>query len=86
MSKVANKIDDLAAVICTRNSDIALRYSSQPEADVVWLNDRNNLDRAAPFGSIKQSGIVREFSMQALDLYTNYKTVLIKVNGKIVKP
>lgn len=76
----------LAAGICTRNLDIALRYSSYLEAGVVWVNDWNNLDQAAPFGGIKQSGFGRELSMHVLDLYTNYKTVLFNLNGNIVKP
>ncbi len=67
----------LAAGVWTRDIGTAVRVASQLEAGTVWINQYNWYDSAAPFGGFKQSGVGRELGRQALEHYTETKTVLV---------
>lgn len=75
----------LAAGICTKNVNTALRYSSMLDAGTVWINTWNSFDAAMPFGGFKQSGIGRELGRDALELYTEAKSVYFALDGPITK-
>jgi phenylacetaldehyde dehydrogenase len=45
----------------------------------VWINCHNFNDVTMPFGGFKQSGWGRELGEQALQLYTETKTVAIRL-------
>jgi acyl-CoA reductase-like NAD-dependent aldehyde dehydrogenase len=47
------------------------------KAGAVWINGYGLFDAAAPFGGYKQSGFGREMGKDALELYTQSKTVWI---------
>lgn len=79
MSDVIEKANQtsfgLAGAVWTQNIDIAHTMTQAVHAGTVWVNCYNIVDPAAPFGGFKQSGIGRELGEQALDLYTETKTV-----------
>ena len=47
------------------------------KAGTVWINPYNCYDAGAPFGGYKQSGFGRELGREALDRYTETKTVYV---------
>jgi phenylacetaldehyde dehydrogenase len=48
-------------------------------AGTVWVNCYNVFDAALPFGGYKQSGWGREMGRPVLDLYTEVKSVCVRV-------
>merc|ERR1711916_36377 len=84
--KRANKsMYGLAAGIFTKNIDVALKYANLVKAGTVWINTYNSFDTAQPFGGYKSSGLGRELGEYALELYTEPKTVMIKLADAPVK-
>jgi len=75
----------LAAGIFTRDIGAALKYANLIKAGTVWINTYNSFDTAQPFGGFKMSGIGRELGEYALELYTEIKTVMIKLDEAPVK-
>jgi acyl-CoA reductase-like NAD-dependent aldehyde dehydrogenase len=67
----------LAAGVWTRDVAKAHDVASRLKAGTVWINQYNWYDAGAPFGGYKQSGYGRELGRQALDLYTETKTVFV---------
>merc|ERR1712150_359919 len=53
------------------------------EAGTVWVNCVNTVQRYAPFGGYKMSGVGREFGQVGLEELTEVKTVYIKTSTKI---
>ena len=58
-------------------SPTAHRTAAAIRAGTIWVNMLPILDVAAPWGGFKTSGWGREFSHQALDAFTETKTVFI---------
>jgi acyl-CoA reductase-like NAD-dependent aldehyde dehydrogenase len=67
----------LAAGVWTSDISKAHRFAAAVQSGVVWVNTYGLYDAAAPFGGVKQSGIGREMGEEALDLFTQTKTVWI---------
>jgi phenylacetaldehyde dehydrogenase len=67
----------LAASIWTRDISKAHRAADLLRAGTVWINCHNIFDAAMPFGGYKQSGWGREMGHEALDLYTETKSVCV---------
>ncbi len=65
----------LAAGVWTQDIDRAYTVIEELKAGTVWINCYNIVDPAAPFGGFKMSGLGRELGGQALDAYTEIKTV-----------
>jgi len=70
----------LAAGVCTKDIDIALKLADELLAGTVWVNTYHIISPQAPFGGFKQSGIGRELGEYGLSAYTEVKTVVIKRN------
>ncbi|HEV3142805.1 MAG TPA: aldehyde dehydrogenase family protein [Gemmataceae bacterium] len=69
----------LAAAVWTRDIQKAHRIANSLRAGTVWINCYDVFDAAAPFGGFKMSGIGRELGEYALQLYTEVKTVTVKL-------
>ncbi|MCW5876697.1 MAG: aldehyde dehydrogenase family protein [Anaerolineales bacterium] len=67
----------LAAGVWTRDVGKAHRYAHAVQAGTVWINGYGMIDPAAPFGGYKMSGFGREMGKEAIDLYTQVKTVWV---------
>jgi aldehyde dehydrogenase (NAD+) len=53
----------------------ALRLADRIKAGTVWLNTWHKYYLNAPFGGYKMSGYGREHGAEALESYTQYKTI-----------
>jgi aldehyde dehydrogenase (NAD+) len=65
----------LASGIQTRDLGRALRIADRIKAGTVWINTWHKYHPNAPFGGYKMSGYGREHGAEALENYTQYKTV-----------
>jgi 4-(gamma-glutamylamino)butanal dehydrogenase len=69
----------LAASLWTRDIDVALRVARAIRAGTVSVNCYSEGDITTPFGGYKESGFGgRDNGMQALDQYTELKTVWVQ--------
>jgi acyl-CoA reductase-like NAD-dependent aldehyde dehydrogenase len=69
----------LAAGIWTRNISRAHKLARALKAGTVWVNCYGTIDPVSPFGGYKQSGIGRELGKHSLELYTQLKSVIVKL-------
>jgi acyl-CoA reductase-like NAD-dependent aldehyde dehydrogenase len=67
----------LAAGVWTKDVQRAHRVARAIKAGTVWVNTYNFYDPAAPFGGYKFSGFGRDLGREALDNYTETKSVWI---------
>jgi len=74
-----NTFYGLAAGIWTKDVSKAHRVARALRAGTVWVNCYNVFGASAPFGGYKQSGYGRELGSYSLDLYTQIKTVWMKL-------
>jgi aldehyde dehydrogenase (NAD+) len=65
----------LASGIQTKDLGRALRLADKIKAGTVWINTWHKYHPNAPFGGYKMSGYGREQGAEALENYTQYKTV-----------
>jgi aldehyde dehydrogenase (NAD+) len=65
----------LASGIQTGNLARALRLADKIKAGTVWINTWHRYHPNAPFGGYKMSGYGREQGAEALESYTQYKSV-----------
>jgi phenylacetaldehyde dehydrogenase len=70
----------LAAGIWTKDIAKAHALANKLKAGTVWVNCYNVFDAAMPFGGYKQSGWGREMGKEALELYTETKSVCVRIN------
>ena len=69
----------LAAGVWTKDIDKAHLFAKHVKAGTVWVNCYHIVDTTTPFGGFKMSGHGRENGEAALDLYSEMKTVTVKL-------
>ncbi len=65
----------LAGAVFTKDFARAHRVANRLQAGIVWINDYNVTPPEVPFGGYKQSGVGRENGLQAIEHYTQVKTI-----------
>ncbi len=69
----------LAAAVWTKDVSRAHKVARKLKAGTVWVNCYGMLDPISPFGGYKQSGFGRELGKYAIELYTEIKSVFVKL-------
>jgi acyl-CoA reductase-like NAD-dependent aldehyde dehydrogenase len=69
----------LAAAVWTRDVSKAHRVARAIKAGTVWVNTYNLYDPALPFGGFKESGFGRDQGKDALEKYTQTKSVWVNL-------
>ena len=69
----------LAAAVWTEDIRRAHRMSRALQAGTVWINTVGPQDPMLPFGGYKQSGLGREHGAEAIEMYTETKTVMLQL-------
>src|SRR4051794_17106947 len=69
----------LAAAVWTRDVSKAHRIARSIKAGTVWVNTYNLYDPALPFGGFKESGFGRDQGKDALEKYTQTKSVWVNL-------
>jgi phenylacetaldehyde dehydrogenase len=70
----------LSAGIWTNDIKSAHRLAASVKAGTVWINCFNMVDNATPFGGFKQSGWGREHGRQAMELYSETKSIWVNLS------
>ena len=75
VAKANATVYGLAAAVWTRDISKAHRIAKSIKAGTVWINTYNLYDPALPFGGFKESGFGRDQGKDALEKYTQTKSV-----------
>ncbi len=79
IEKANSTVYGLAAAVWTRDISKAHRVARAIKAGTVWINTYNLYDPALPFGGFKESGFGRDQGRDALDKYTQTKSVWVNL-------
>lgn len=80
LAREANNTEyGLAASIWTKDLPLAHKLAAKVRAGTIWLNAHNMIDPSMGWGGFKQSGWGREMGRSAMDIYTEQKTVAMKI-------
>jgi aldehyde dehydrogenase (NAD+) len=81
--KLANSVEyGLAAGIWTRDIYKAHRVARNVQAGTVWINMYRSLSYASPFGGFKKSGVGRELGLEAINEFTQLKSIWVELTGQ----
>jgi len=72
-----NSIFGLGSSVWTRDINKAMAAAERIESGYTWINSAQIIYDELPFGGVKQSGIGKEHGSEAIDHYTETKSVVI---------
>lgn len=72
-----NSIFGLGSSVWTRDINKAMYAAERIEAGYTWINSAQIIYDELPFGGVKQSGLGKEHGEEAIDHYTESKSVVI---------
>jgi betaine-aldehyde dehydrogenase len=75
----------LAAGVFTKDLSRAHRVAANFEAGTCFINSYNDAPVEAPFGGLKKSGVGRENSKDAINYYSQLKSVYVRM-GDVEAP
>ncbi|MFQ5684334.1 MAG: aldehyde dehydrogenase family protein [Candidatus Binatia bacterium] len=77
----------LGSSVWTRDLDKAMRAAEQIEAGYTWINSAQIIYDELPFGGVKQSGLGKEHGNEAIDYYSETKSIVIatEVESEVVR-
>ncbi|MGW5515245.1 aldehyde dehydrogenase family protein [Nocardia africana] len=82
--EIANDSDyGLAAGVWSSDNTRALDVAARLQTGSVWINDWHNMSQHLPFGGYKQSGIGRELGPDALEEFTQAKSITVDMSGEL---
>lgn len=77
IEKANDSIFGLGSSIWTNDLNRATRAAERIEAGYTWINSPQTIYDELPFGGFKQSGLGKEHGIEALDYYTETKSVVV---------
>ncbi len=82
ISQANRSVFGLGSSVWTKDIDKAMRAVEQIEAGYTWVNSAQIIYDELPFGGVKQSGLGKEHGNEAIDYYTETKSVVIATEKK----
>jgi aldehyde dehydrogenase (NAD+) len=76
----------LAAGVWTKDVQRAHRVAQELDAGTVWINMYRALSYASPFGGYKNSGHGRELGIEAINEFTQTKSVWVELADTVPDP
>lgn len=77
-----NSIFGLGSSVWTRDINKAMIAAERIESGYTWVNSAQIIYDELPFGGVKQSGIGKEHGNEAMDYYTETKSVVIAIETR----
>jgi succinate-semialdehyde dehydrogenase/glutarate-semialdehyde dehydrogenase len=77
IEKANNSIYGLGSSVWTNDLNRATRAAERIEAGYTWINSAQTIYDELPFGGFKQSGLGKEHGTEALDYYSETKSVVV---------
>jgi len=82
ITQANRSIFGLGSSIWTKDLDQAMQAAEEIEAGYTWINSAQIIYDELPFGGVKQSGIGKEHGVEAIDYYTETKSVVIATESR----
>jgi acyl-CoA reductase-like NAD-dependent aldehyde dehydrogenase len=77
IAKANNSIFGLGSSVWTKDLGRATKAAERIQAGYTWINSPQTIYDELPFGGFKQSGLGKEHGTEALDYYTETKSVVV---------
>ncbi len=82
IAQANRSIFGLGSSVWTRDIDKAMTAAEHIEAGYTWVNSAQIIYDELPFGGVKQSGLGKEHGNEAIDYYTEAKSIVVAIDKK----